>query len=182
MYINPKIAIQEGWITGIVNEEKQVQPNAIDFTVDKAFTINETDFYLTEDFKGMRGSSELEPRLFGYDDPDSPQDTRLNGWRILGEGMLDCLSNMYVNIPEGVAAVLVPRSTLVRNGLFTQNGLYDSGFQGHIGTVIHNRSKWPAYLGVGTRIGQIIFVEAGTASMYSGSYNHDKGTDLDYQE
>lgn len=176
MYIDPRTAIKEGWITGIVDEEKQVQPNAIDYTLDKAFEIIDYNpFYLSETRKVMKGSAPIEPENISSGPVEQ-------GWIIKGGDMLDGLSNMYVTLPEGVAAVLVPRSTLVRNGLFTQNGLYDSGFEGHIGTVIHNRSKSEAIIGQGTRIGQIIFVEAQTAGLYAGGYNHDKGTDLEYQK
>lgn len=176
MFIDPRTAIKEGWVTGIVDEEKQVQPNAIDYTLDKAFGINDMNpFYLSETKKVMKGSHPIDPQPINNTGDEW-------GWTIRGKSMLDGLSDMYVELPEGVAAILVPRSTLVRNGLFTQNGLYDSGFKGHIGTVVHNRSHFEATLGQGVRIGQIVFVEAQTAGMYAGGYNHDKDTDLEYQK
>ena len=48
MFINPKIAIEKGWITGLNDLDKQVQPNAIDFTADKAFDIADKEFYVSE--------------------------------------------------------------------------------------------------------------------------------------
>jgi len=60
MFINPRIAIQEGWITGIADEETQVQPNALDFTLDKVFVIEErNEFVISEAGKKMRGGTQL---------------------------------------------------------------------------------------------------------------------------
>ena len=175
MIINPLKAIEEGWVSGIRNPEVQVQPNAIDYTLDKAFRLeHDSTFMINEDRKVMRGSSEYAPGPIFM----NGQKVEENGWIV--EDMIDVLSDMYVKLPEGVAAILVPRSTFVRNGLFTQNGLYDSGFEGHIGTILHNRGN-NAVVGQGTRLGQVMFVEAGTAGLYAGGYNHAEGTDLEYQ-
>lgn len=174
MFINPTIALEEGWISGIVNHDKQVQPNAIDYTINRAFTIKTSEFVLTETQKQMRGGKEI---------PVVPRNgVGEEGWVLYGHMMLDALSDMYVSLPEGVAALLVPRSTLTRNGLITANGLYDSGFQGHIGTTIHNFNNGPAFIGRGTRIGQIIFVDAAAAKSYAGGYNHGEGSALEYQK
>lgn len=168
MFINPKIAISEGWITGIRDEEVQVQPNAIDFTLDRLFTIHSTNgFHISEEGKQMRGGSELTPlhdRREGVD-----------YWRLDPNSVYDGVSDIYVKLPDGVAAMLIIRSTLNRNGLFLTSGLYDSGFEGHIGFALHNRSGY-AYVGTGTRVGQIIFVQSENALMYAGGWNHTEGT------
>jgi len=152
MFINPQIAINEGWITGIVDPEKQVQPNAIDFTLDKVFSVAVANaFIISEAGKVMRGGApygSVEDRASG-----------LQFWNLKEGTLWDCLSDVYVDVPEGVACMLVPRSTFTRNGLFLTSGLYDSGFKGHIGFVLHNRAGL-AKVGVGTRVGQVIFVES----------------------
>ena len=166
MFINPKIAIEQGWITGITDPDKQVQPNAIDFTLDKLFTINEGNtFIIDEDNKKMRGGAELNSW--------SARVGEREYWTI-DKGVYDGMSDIYVNVPDGVACQLIIRSTFNRNGIFLTSGLYDSGFKGHIGFAIHNRSG-KAQIGVGTRIGQIIFVESENALQYAGGYNHNKG-------
>jgi len=169
MFINPQRAISEGWVSGITNPEKQIQPNAIDFTLDKAFTINdETPFIISESNKIMKGA-----------DPYPPAG---GTWFIDKGGMLDCLSDMYCDLPLGVAAMLIIRSTLSRNGIQLMSGLYDSGFQGHIGFLLHNRSTQFAQIAAGTRVGQIIFIASDSKEVYAGGYNHNLGTDLDYQD
>jgi deoxycytidine triphosphate deaminase len=167
MFINPKIAIENGWVSGIVSEEKQVQPNAIDFTLDRLFSINPTSFHISEGGKKMRGGDEIQPVLDRRENIDY--------WRLDSNSVYDGMSNIYVDIPDGVAAMLIIRSTFNRNGIFLTSGLYDSGFKGHIGFAIHNRSV-QAFISPGTRIGQIIFVESENALQYAGGWNHAEGT------
>ena len=170
MFINPKIAIENGWITGIVNPEKQIQPNAIDFTLDKLFTINDFNtFIIDEDSKKMRGGVEVNSW--------QGRTTEREYWTI-EKGVYDGMSDIYVDVPDGVACMLIIRSTFNRNGIFLTSGLYDSGFKGHIGFAIHNRGG-RAQIGVGTRFGQIIFVESENALQYAGGYNHEAGEYVD---
>jgi deoxycytidine triphosphate deaminase len=163
MFINPRIAIQEGWITGIADEETQVQPNAIDFTLDKVFVIEErNEFVISEAGKKMRGGAQL----------GSVPDRRsgINFWHLMTRTSYDGMSNVFVRVPENVVVELIIRSTFNRNGIFLTSGLYDSGFEGHIGFVLHNMSG-PAIIAEGTRIGQVKFIEAQSADMYTGGYN-----------
>lgn len=175
MIINPETAIENGWVKGIHNKEIQVQPNAIDFTLDKAYSVNVVRFHLyldddgTEN-KGMRGGEVLQYNS-GFN-PGLPQ----NVWRIGPHGMIDCLSDMYVEIPDDVAVILFSRSSITRNGLLITSGLYDTGFKGHIGFLIHNLSEEAAYIGPGVRVGQCMFVSADSAGQYSGGWNHAQGT------
>ena len=172
MFISPKVAIEEGWITGIKDPEKQVQPNAIDFTVDRLFTIKEHNFVIDESHKRMSGGVEI----LAQDYSTLPIVPEGKFWRLDGQTPFDGMSDIYVDVPEGVAAMLVVRSTFNRNGIFIASGLYDSGFKGHIGFVVYNMAHVSAYVGKGTRIGQIVFVESNSVSVYSGGYNHKMGT------
>lgn len=168
MFINPNTAIENGWITGITDPEKQIQPNAIDFTLDKLYSISDNLFVISEEGgKQMRGGSEMAPV------PDRA--SGINFWTLQAGRVYDGMSNISVDLPEGVAAMLIVRSTFNRNGIFLTSGLYDSGYKGHIGFAIHNRSDI-ARVGVGTRIGQIKFVASDSAGMYAGGYNHEAGS------
>lgn len=175
MFINPHYAIQQGWITGIKNPEVQIQPNAVDFTLDKLFEINSTNEFIistnpenpSKELKQMRGGAELAPVV--------DRRSGVQFYHLRGLSSYDILSDIYVTVPEGVAAILVTRSTFVRNGLFVVSGLYDSGFKGHVGCVVHNLSG-SAKVEQGTRVGQIIFVKSENASLYAGGWNHEKGT------
>ena len=170
MFISPKVAISEGWITGINDEALQVQPNAIDFTLDNLFAINHMNlFVISEDKadKQMRG---------GY--PIEVANTDKAGkefWTLSPNETYDGLSNIRVNLPEGVACQLIVRSTFNRNGIFLTSGLYDSGYEGNIGFALHNRSGM-ASVQKGVRVGQIIFVRSDSEGMYAGGWNHAEGT------
>jgi deoxycytidine triphosphate deaminase len=165
MLINPNYAIEQGWIKNIVDPKKQIQPNAIDFTLDKLFGIDEnTMFVLSEKSKKMRENFDME--LIGYHGEQM--------WNLQPNKVYDGMSNMYVEVPEGVAVKLIIRSTLNRNGIFLTSGLYDSGFKGNIGFAIHNRSGH-AMIAPGTRIGQIEFYKSDSSGLYAGGYNTKDG-------
>jgi len=170
MFISPEVAIDNGWIKGDI-QLKNVQPNAIDFTLDKLYTIDDAaPFVINEENKRMRGGEEVQTsKESGITDYDGKY-----YWTLKPHTTYDFMSDFYVEIPEGVACQLVIRSTLNRNGLFLTSGLYDSGFKGHIAGAIHNRSGF-AFIEPGTRVGQIIFVESKNAGMYAGGYNTDEG-------
>lgn len=167
MFIKPTVAIDNGWIQGNFTD-KNIQPNAIDFTLDKLFTIDDSKtFRINNMKKEMRGGRELQP----------VQDARENidYWRLDPKTSYDGMSNFYVEVPEGVACMLIVRSTFNRNGIFITSGLYDQGFCGNIGFAIHNMSG-PAYISPGIRIGQIVFINSESAGLlYEGNYNTKEG-------
>lgn len=171
MIINPIQAITEGWITcpDCTNDirdwedRKLLSPNAIDFTLDTLYDIENTDFHLSETFKRHRITQQ---QVLGDDQP----------FVINANSIVDFASSMYVSLPAGVCAWLIVRSTLNRNGLFITSGLYDQGFTGHVAGILHNRSGGKAYIDRGTRIGQIVFASADNSGvMYAGGYNTTVG-------
>ncbi len=165
MIINPLTAIEQGWISGTFNDNN-IQPNAIDFTLDRLFTINhEEAFIISEETKYVRGGEEITPL-------EDENDDRVY-WPIDIRTSYDGMSDMFVKLPVGVACMLIVRSTFNRNGIFITSGLYDSGFEGHIGFIIHNMSG-PAKIAKGTRIGQIMFIKSDGAGTYAGGYNMEK--------
>lgn len=170
MLINPNTAIQEGWIQGVTNPELQVQPNAIDFTVDDLYHIGHHDLCVISEDKSerqMRSSAPVDVSHVGEDGRE---------WWTLSPNMVyDGLSKIYVDLPEGIACSLIIRSTFNRNGMFLTSGLYDSGYQGRIGFALHNRSGM-AQIQRGVRVGQILFMPSDAAKMYAGGWNHSADT------
>lgn len=165
MFINPKQAIAEGWVKfpewmSEESQQKCIQPNALDFTVDAIYIIGNDSFEISETSKIMRAQTKLET---------------FEGNFLLTQGCYDAMSDFYVNVPEGVAACLVTRSTFNRNGVFIQSGLYDSGFKGNCGFVIYNMGG-NTKITPRTRIGQLIFVKSEDSGvMYAGGYNTEGG-------
>lgn len=168
MLIHPQELIQQGYITGIHDQEAQVQPNALDFTIDKLFRLNDNNmFIISHAGKMMRQNDEV------VSTPD--RRTGIQFWNLAPLTSYDALSDIHVTLPTDIAAFLIIRSTFNRNGMFITAGLYDTGFSGHIGFMLHNRSG-PAKIEPGTRIGQIVFVHSSSIGQYQGQWNHQQGT------
>lgn len=167
MFINPKLAIKNNAITGIKDAAKQVQPNAIDFTLDKLLVLQTTEqAVIGEQTKSFRPLTEVEIVT---------DVTGTKFWKLKGNTVYDGTSDMFIDVPMGAAAVLYTRSTFARNGIFIASGLYDSGYKGHIGFTIYTVGG-PALVEVGVRIGQVALISADTSHLYAGGYNHAQGT------
>lgn len=165
MLMNPNKMIDGGFVKNLTDRFKQVQPNAIDFTVDSIQLLmhmsSSDKVVIGEDTKVMRSQMPIYPNAEGY-------------FELLPNRQYDISSNVYVEVPEGMAALLILRSTFVRNGLILASGLYDSGFKGNIGAVLHTNST-TALVQQGVRVGQIMFIESQSAGVYAGGYNTDDG-------
>lgn len=172
MYINPRTAIEQGWIKlpafAQADPEKYIQPNAIDITVDKVFQMeqhDDTEHSIYEDSKLM--PEWINIARTGYE--DSEQEIILRAGQIY-----DVMSDFYVEVPEGVCANLIIRSSFSRCGIRLSSGLYDSGFKGNVGFSIinHGPDLRTAY---NTRIAQIAFVSSDSAKQYAGGWNTEQG-------
>ena len=163
MFISPQTAIEKGWIKrsdGAEIAAESIQPNAIDFTIDRVFVAdpNGKQFKVADvvvdgvvkTVKQFPDFTELESQ----EDAD-PKFDRVPMFNLTARTTYDFLSEFYVEVPEGVAALLIVRSTFNRGGLFVTSGLYDSGFKGNIGAALHNNGVDDALVGKGTRVGQI---------------------------
>lgn len=168
MIISPSEALKNGWITwpewmAPLRAEKSIQPNAIDFTLDKLFSVDATSVVtITESTRTFRNNVEIKPNA-------------KNEWELLPGQLYDGMSDFYVSVPQDVACILIIRSSFNRNGISLTSGLYDSGFKGNIGFTLHNRSG-KLITAPNTRVGQIMFVSAKSVGQYQGIYNADNGT------
>lgn len=168
MFLSPIKALESGWIQGDV-PDNAIQPNGIDFSIDRLFRNSGESFIVSPDFKRHRSYNEVKPFLFQT--AEAGKGISFPAWRLTTTESYDGLSDFTVKLPSGVAAFIIGRSTFNRNGIFLTAGLYDSGFNGNIGMQIHNMSGL-AVVGVGTRIGQIVFCAAESAGQYTGQYQN----------
>lgn len=180
MFISPQTAIENGWIKrqdGTAIAAEFIQPNAIDFTIDRVFTTNtaESGVFKVADVTvdGVVKTVKEFPKFFELQPAEDvdPKFDRVPLWTLYPRQAFDFLSDFYVEVPEGVAALLIVRSTFNRAGVFVTSGLYDSGYKGNIGAALHNNGNTTAYVGKGTRVGQIIFVQSESVGSYAGGYN-----------
>lgn len=177
MFISPQVAIDSGWIRRSSGKEisaEFIQPNAIDFTIDRVFSAHEstTSFFAADIVvDGELKTVKQFPTFEEVQTMQMPHKEHTVEVFALNSGSHDFLSDFYVELPEGVAALIIVRSTFNRGGNFVTSGLYDSGFKGNIGAALHVNNTCGSYVGKGTRIGQIIFVASDSVGVYAGGYN-----------
>lgn len=181
MFISPKTAIEKGWIKrtdGKAISADFIQPNAIDFTIDRVFALGEVSFKAVDTIVDGKLKTVKQfanaVELTAEEDTD-PKFDRVPMWNLRARTSYDFTSDFFVELPEGVAALLIVRSTFNRGSLFVTSGLYDSGYSGAIGGAIHNNGNLSAHIGQGVRIGQIMFVQSDSVGTYAGGYNHQSG-------
>jgi deoxycytidine triphosphate deaminase len=171
MFINPKTAIQEGWVTfpawmTEAQRAKCIQPNALDITADRIFEIvpGAVPAHLSEETKSFHTLAELIPDEHGF-------------VTLYGGCSYDVMSDFYVNVPDVAAGTLTIRSTANRAGMALNSGIWDSGFTGNLGFVMHNRIGCGRFkLKLHTRVCQLAFMSSDSAGTYAGGYNHAAGT------
>ena len=154
-------------LTG-VNLEKDVQSNAVDLRLDKVFVIYNNDFILTDDSKTHRGSYELVPDASGF-------------FNLYVGNSYEIVFENEITVGDGECGWVIPRSTLVRNGLSITTGLYDSGYKGKMVACLHVNGG-NASIKKGCRIAQYLCFDAEMIHRYDGDYGIDKAHDQKYNK
>lgn len=154
-----------------VDNVNDVQPNSIDLKIDKVFLPQQGVFILSEEKRVHRGSKELLPRKFQDEDD----------WWGLQPGFYEIVFKNEIKLPKGEAGFVIPRSTLVRNGVYLATGLYDSGYEGMMVSGLHVTTG-PFYVKKGTRLAQFLLFEAETLRKYDGVYGSRKQHDNEKYE
>jgi dUTP pyrophosphatase len=142
--------------------EGDVQPNAIDVRVLGIKQITSGLFVLSNEGKKPRGTRDLKL----YERPDGL-------WWRLNEGSYEVLLDGDITIGKTEAGIIVPRSTLIRNGVYLHSGLYDSGYHGPMVASLQV-TEGLFDLKYHTRIGQMLIFEAEALNQYNGSYQVSK--------
>jgi deoxycytidine triphosphate deaminase len=148
------------YVSGL--DDKCIQPNAVDIRLSKLSIIIGGEFVLEND-----GATTHLDKLEVNPVPDG--DGRL--FYGLTEHYYDFLSEHSVSVPPGMIGWVVPRSSLIRNGMFLKSGLYDAGYRGSIGGQLMVSDPYQARsIEKGARIGQFVMVDAETYHSYNGQY------------
>ena len=154
MVINPEVAVQKGWIKNV--GENCLQPNSIDVRINKLFRITQG---LTIGIDTKSPASWVEEDVYNeehffYLDAFTPYQF---------EGI------ERINVPKNVCMRLYMRSTLGRQGVFIGASFWDAGFSNYIGAAIYPFRA--AQIQKGSRIAQVVFMEAPSCKLYTGQYN-----------
>lgn len=172
MFLNPRDIIKAGVFSIPSMDEEQViakymQPNAIDFPIQKLFCLSDmSTFTISEKQREPRSRWEIQPDSDGFFTLE-----RGHTYEFESSAYVDLTK--YPALQSAIASEVIVRSSLNRSGVFITAGLYDTGFAGYLGGVIHNPAG-TTRIAVGTRIGQIKFISSDNAGEYAGGYNQPK--------
>jgi dUTP pyrophosphatase len=159
---------EKGLVTGYINLDTQLTPNGFDLTVDKVYEFDSAgalDFSNKE--RIVPGGKEILPQKMNSGDKF--------GWWNLKKGAYKIRTNETVNIPNDLIAIAFPRTSLLRMGGFTQNGVWDAGFKGKSEFVLVVENPNGIKLKQNARITQLIFTKINeTEKGYDGIYSEGK--------
>jgi deoxycytidine triphosphate deaminase len=160
--INPHVAIERGCITN-ADFLLNVQPNSIDLTVDKIYTMSGT-LVLYKD-KTNRKLPEYTPlKTFEYEG--------LEMYRLEPGNRYQVEFKEQLNLPKDICAITLVRSSMAKSGCTGENGLFDSGYSGGTGMMVSVQDE--SYIQVGASIAQMIFFETEASKLYNGYYQNSK--------
>ena len=138
---------------------EQKQPAGYDVTVSSIHSYPKTKYTLGI-AKGESSKLEEVPLVDGHYE--------------LSTGAYFVELNEITTIPSDAIGILLPRSTLLRNGLDVRTALFDPGYSGQpkVMLVCHRPSRVQRF----ARIGQLIIIKSdgNFASQYSGQYQGER--------
>jgi deoxycytidine triphosphate deaminase len=138
---------------------EQKQPAGYDVTVSSIHSYPKTKYTLGV-AKGESSKLEEVPLVDGHYELDA--------------GAYFVELNEITTIPGDAIGILLPRSTLLRNGLDVRTALFDPGYSGQpkVMLVCHRPSRVQRF----ARIGQLVIIKSdgNFSSQYSGQYQGER--------
>lgn len=157
---------EKSLIEGYLNLDIQLTPNGFDLTAGEIFEFKARgalDFSNRE--REIPNCKEILPKK------KTPADKF--GWWHLRKGAYKIRTNESFNLPDNLMAVAFPRSSLLRMGVFTQTGVWDTGFKGRSEFILVVENKKGVRIKQNARIVQVIFLKMNQASRgYQGIYQN----------
>lgn len=148
-------------------DQDMIQMHALDIRIDKVFR------HTTKACVPLAGSTipaKVEEHPY-WIEPIVPAG---RSWFELSPGVYSFNACQSVEMAEGEAGWLVPRSSLTRNGVDVRSALYDAGYKGGINGIIIVYNPNGIMIEKGARIAQFVLVKAETAKLYNGQYQGGK--------
>lgn len=139
--------------------ENSIQPNAVDLSLRYVYQLANSYCELSEDSKVKRNMIEVIPE---------------NDWYVLGAGYYLVEFDHTVHVGEDEAGYVVPRSTLMRNGIIIHSCLYDSGYCGKMIAGMTVNPGCVFKVKRGTRLAQYLCFKSQSDHQYNGQYQNGK--------
>ena len=161
-----KLIKEKKLLEGYIDLEKQLTPNGFDMTVAKIFEFigrGAVDFSNKE--RKIPECRELIPVKADVADK--------YGWWLLPKGAYKVMTNEKVNMPGDMTALAFTRTTLLRMGAFTQNGVWDAGFSGKSEFILVVENLSGIRIKQNARVVQLVFEKIkDTEKLYNGIFQN----------
>jgi dUTP pyrophosphatase len=139
---------------------QQIQPAGYDVTLSKVYAHSKTKYTLGVQKTENSKLEEIAPDEEGYLDLDP--------------GVYLVVLNEITTIPNDAIGVLLPRSTLLRNGIDVRTALFDPGYSGQpsVMLVCHRPLRVERF----SRIGQLVIIKSDKefSKQYNGRYQGER--------
>jgi dUTP diphosphatase len=161
-----KMAINEHkLIEDFVDIEKQLTPNGFDITIESIYRFESVGLL---DFSNKQRQlpkvKKIETRKKNKEDK--------HGWWVLPRGSYKVKTNEKVNLPNSLTALGFSRTSLLRMGAFTQNGVWDAGFKGKGEFILVVENPFGIEIKQNARVVQLVFFRVEETESYSGIYKN----------
>jgi len=150
-----------------INLDKQLTPNGFDLTVGRVFKFNSQgslDFSNSE--RVVPEGKEITPEKEKSEDKF--------GWWNLSKGAYKVRTNEIVNLNNSLIAFAYTRTSVLRMGAFTQNGVWDAGFRGKGEFMLVVENVNGLKLKQNARVAQMVFFPVNKTESYDGIYKNLK--------
>lgn len=158
---------QDKLIENYINLDTQLTPNGFDLTIGSIFQFDSSgaiDFSNNE--RVVPAGKKINPNK------NSSQDKY--GWWDLKKGAYKVRTNEIINLPTNLVALAFSRTSLLRMGAFTQNGVWDAGFKGCGEFILVVENSYGIKLKENARIVQLVFFRTDETEEYNGIYKNLK--------
>lgn len=152
-------------VENYVSLEKQLTPNGIDLTVGEIFQFEKegaVDFSNKE--RVIPQGEKIKPVKVQKDDQ--------HGWWQLKPGVYKVRTNEIINMANNLVAFAFTRTSLLRMGAFTQNGVWDAGFSGKSEFVLVVQNPYGIKIKENARVVQLVFLPVDQTEAYQGIYQN----------
>ncbi|MFH1504250.1 MAG: hypothetical protein ABIH08_02505 [Candidatus Omnitrophota bacterium] len=94
------------------------------------------------------------------------------GWWELKQGSYKVRTNETVNLPNNLTALGFTRTSVLRMGALTQNGVWDAGFKGKGEFILTVGNPYGIKIKQNARVVQLVFFRIEETEEYKGIYKH----------
>jgi len=150
-------------VEGFIDLETQTTPNGFDLT---AGIISEFSSSASLDFSNKERVLPQTKELV----PVKKTPTDKHGWWKLAKGAYKVKTNETINMPNDLTALAFTRTSLLRMGAFTQNGVWDAGFCGRSEFILVVQNPFGIELKENARVVQLVFFPVEATESYNGIY------------